>query len=271
MNHNRHTAAFRRLHDEGILILANAWNAGTARLIESLGALAIATTSAGVAWSHSYRDGDALPVPKLLATVEAIIDAIHVPLSIDIEAGYSDDPEKVAGLAARLAELGVAGINLEDGSGTPQAMCRKLEAIRRACAALGTDLFVNARTDVWLRNLAPAEQRVQEALARARLYRESGADGLFVPGIQDRPSIEALAGNIGMPLNVLARAALPDAAELERWGVRRLSAGSDLAQSAYQRVSTLARGFLRDGLSSPLSADVTPYGDLNALFAETSG
>jgi 2-methylisocitrate lyase-like PEP mutase family enzyme len=269
MDRSTHAAAFRRLHQDGILVLANAWDAGTARLIESLGAKAIATTSAGVAWSHGYADGDVLPVPRLLGTVAGILDAIRVPLTVDIEGGYSDVPQVVGGLVAQLANMGVAGINLEDGASPPQQLCAKIEAIKRACTANGTDVFVNARTDVYLRGLVPSGHRVEETLGRASLYRAAGADGLFVPGIADRNDIAAVAADAQLPLNVLARASLPIATELQTWGVRRLSAGSDIAESAYKRIAALAAEFLRDGLSVPLSADAMPYSELNALFAQT--
>lgn len=268
MDRSRHFAAFRQMHQEGILVLANAWDAGTARLIESLGARAIATTSAGVAWSNGYPDGDLLPIPQLLSTVSGILHVIRAPLTVDIEGGYSDDPKTVAELVARLAGMGVAGINLEDGGAAPRQLCAKIEAIKHACAQHGTDLFINARTDVYLRGLAPPEERVEETLERANLYRSAGADGLFVPGIADRADITAVAAGISMPLNVLARGHLPDATELQSWGVRRLSAGSDIAESVYRRVAGLARDFLRDGLSAPLSADAMPYSELNALFAQ---
>ena len=258
---------FRELHQRGLLRLANCWDAGTARLIESLGAPAIATTSAGVAWSNGYPDGDALPVPRLLDGVSAILRVIRVPLTVDIEGGYSDAPHEVGGLAARLAGLGVAGINLEDGAGEPSLLCAKIEAIRAACTQAGHDLFVNARTDVYLRGMGSASERAQLTLARAHDYAAAGADGLFVPGMVQRADVETVVAGTALPLNLLARAALPDAAELEAWGVRRLSAGCDLTQSAYRRVSILAADFLRDGLSAPLAADAMPYPEINALFA----
>ncbi|GAB3385169.1 isocitrate lyase/PEP mutase family protein [Lysobacter fragariae] len=264
------TTSFRQLHDEGILLLPNAWDAGTARLVESLGAKAIATTSAGVAWANGYADGDQLPVPRLMETVSAIINAIRVPLTIDIEGGYSDDPQIVAGLVTRLAGMGVCGINLEDGRKPPELLCAKIDAIRRACAHESVDVFINARTDVYLQALVAAEERVDETLRRARAYREAGADGLFVPGASAQAAVIEIVAGAGLPLNLLARAALPDAQELQRWGVRRLSAGADLAESAYQRIADLARGFLQDGLSAPLSANAMPYPDLNALFARPS-
>lgn len=269
MERNEQAARFRRLHDDGLLVLANAWDAGTARLIESLGAPAVATTSAGVAWAQGFPDGDRLPVPRLVATVEAILAAVRAPLTVDVEGGYSDDPAAVGELVARLAGMGVAGINLEDGGAAPALLCAKIGAIRRACAARGLDVFVNARTDVYLRGLVPAEQRVQETLARAAQYREADADGLFVPGLADQDGIIAIADAARMPLNLLARAALPAADDLRDWGVRRLSAGSDIAQSVHRRTATLAAEFLRTGLSAPLSADAMPYGELNALFARS--
>ena len=260
-------ARFRQLHQHGLLRLANAWDAGTARLIESLGAPAIATTSAGVAWANGYPDGDALPVARVLDAVAAIARVVRVPLTIDIEGGYSESPEAVGDLAARLAGMGVAGINLEDGSAAPSLLCAKIEAIRRACARDGVDLFVNARTDVYLRRLGEAAERPALTLARAADYAAAGADGLFVPGLDDHAGVQQIVAGTALPLNLLVRSALPDARALETWGVRRLSAGSDLAESAYRRVATLAADFLRDGLSAPLSADAMPYPELNALFA----
>lgn len=141
---------FRRLHGEGLLVLANAWDAGSARLIESLGAKALATTSAAVAWSHGYADGDFLPVPLLVATVADMARVISVPLTVDMEGGYSSDPAAVEEAVARVIGAGAVGINIEDGAGAPDLLCAKIERARRAGSRLGIDLFVNARTDVYL-------------------------------------------------------------------------------------------------------------------------
>ncbi|WP_046656415.1 isocitrate lyase/PEP mutase family protein [Lysobacter capsici] len=257
---------FHALHHDGLLLLANAWDAGSARMIESLGAKAMATTSAGVAWSHGYPDGDLLPVRRLVATVADIVRAIQIPLTVDAEGGYSDDPAAVAETVSGLIDVGAVGINLEDGGQDPDLLCAKIEHIKRASARLGIALYLNARTDVYLRGLAPPEQRVEVTLARAARYRAAGADGLFVPGLTDEAQTRAIASEAGLPLNLLARPALPSAEVLQTWGVRRLSAGSDIAQSMYTRMSALASGFLRDGDSRPLGADATPYSQLNALF-----
>ncbi len=260
-------AAFRRLHQgPDILLLANAWDAGSARLIESLGAKAIATTSAGVAWALGYPDGDALPQAALRGAVAAIARVIAVPLTVDIEGGYAAEPAAVGESVAAVVEAGAVGINIEDGAGSPDLLCAKIAVARQAAARLGVDLFVNARIDVYLRQLAPEAARVAESLARARRYRDAGADGIFVPGVTAPDEIRALAA-IDRPLNVMARPTLAPAAELAKLGVRRLSAGSAIAQSAMARTAALAEGFLRDGRSDAVSEGAMPYPALNALFA----
>ncbi|MBF6024755.1 isocitrate lyase/PEP mutase family protein [Lysobacter niastensis] len=258
--------SFRRLHQDGILLLANAWDAGTARLIESLGAKAIATTSAGVAWSHGYGDGDHLPVTRLAATVADILRVIRVPLTVDVEGGYSDDPATVADTVARLADAGVAGINLEDGASPPDLLCAKIEHIKRACARAGTNVFINARTDIYLRALAAPGARVEPTLSRAARYRDAGADGLFVPGLADRDEIAAVTAQAGLPLNLLLRPQLPDIDALASLGVRRLSAGSDLAEFGYGQTRHLAETFLRSGRLDAGATTAMDYGALNKLF-----
>ena len=190
-----HAVAFRTLHAQGVLRLANAWDAGSARLIESLGAPAIATTSAGVAWARGYVDGDALPMQCLLDTAKDIARVIRVPLTVDMESGYSDDPAVVADNVVRAAETGAVGINIEDGSGPPDALCAKLSRIRDALASRGLDVYINARTDVYLRALAPPDARVAMVLERAARYREAGADGLFVPGVTQADAIGQIASS----------------------------------------------------------------------------
>lgn len=260
---------FRQLHAGGLLVLPNAWDAGSARLVESLGAKAIATTSAAVAWSHGYPDGDALPVPLLLATVKAIVRAVRIPVSVDSEGGYSDAPDAVGDTIGAIVDAGGVGINIEDGGDPPDRLCAKIERAKAAALKRGVDLFVNARTDVYLRGLVPAERRVDESLARAARYRGAGADGIFVPGLLERGEIERIAAGAGLPLNVLAWPGLPPAAELEALGVRRLSAGSGIAQVVLAHTSALAADFLRTGASEPLAAGAIPYADLNRLMMRT--
>jgi 2-methylisocitrate lyase-like PEP mutase family enzyme len=261
-----HARLFRHLHDSGLLLLPNAWDAGSARLIESVGAKAIATSSAAVAWSHGYPDGDRLPVSLLAATASAITRVVRVPLSVDVEGGYSSDPAAVGEAVARVLDAGAVGINLEDGTAAPDLLCAKIEAAKGAAARLGVDLFVNARADVYLRGLVPADRRVAESLARGERYRAAGADGLFVPGVSAAAEIRALAAGTRLPLNVLVWGGLPPAAELATLGVRRLSAGSSICQVVFGRVASLATDFLATGASTPLMDRSLAYADLNALF-----
>lgn len=258
--------AFHDLHRSGLLILPNVADAGGATLMRSLGAKAIATTSAGVAWALGYPDGDALPARRLIGAVEDVVRrASDLPVSVDIEGGFSDDPAKVAGLAGAMFAAGASGINIEDGSGLPAELAAKIAAIRKA---VGPDLFINARCDLWLRGIGEADDRLAEAKRRATLYAEAGADGFFAPGLAETGTIGALVEAVDQPINLLAVPGLPDADVLQALGVRRLSAGSGLAQASWGLTARLARAFLATGKSAPLGDGAMVYGDINALMTE---
>ncbi len=260
---------FEALHrGDTPLILCNVWDGGSARLMRSLGAKAIATTSAGLAWALGIADGNRLPADLLLQAAAIIVRAApDLPVSIDMEAGYSDDPSMVADLARQIVAAGVVGVNIEDGAGSPDLMATKIAAIR---AAVGPDLFINARTDIYLRGLAPAGERAAEAVRRAALYTGAGASGLFPAGVTDPHEIKYIADHIHVPLNVMARPGLLPAADLAALGVRRLSAGSALPEQLWGRVAAVGAAFLRDGISDPICADPLPYGQINALMAGVS-
>src|SRR5579859_7429741 len=212
MTMSDHAKQFRALHQGPTpLILANAWDAGSARLIESLGAKAIATTSAGVDWTLGYPDGNLLPVAKLAEVVAQMARVIDIPLTVDFEAGYSDDPAEVAENIKPLLDAGAVGINLEDGGDPPSLLAAKIERLKQIASARGVDLFINARTDVYLRGLVPEEKRVSESLARAKTYQAAGADGLFVPAATQEAAIREIAAGAALPLNVLVRPGLAPA------------------------------------------------------------
>src|ERR1700733_281017 len=246
---------FRALHEgPGLLMLPNAWDAGSARLIESLGATAIAHPNA-------------LPGDQLIAATRDIVRAIRVPLSVDIEAGYSDDPRAVARLVVSILNLGAVGINIEDGVDSPDVLCKKVDAVHESAAQSGIDLFINARTDVYLRGMATGAAAVEEVIDRAARYRAAGCDGLFVPGVSDGDAMSAIAAAIKpMPLNIMAMPGLPSIEALQKYGVRRVSAGSAIAQAAAHCTHRLAAGFLA-GASSEMFGAVEEYGTLNKLFA----
>jgi 2-methylisocitrate lyase-like PEP mutase family enzyme len=258
-------ATFRQLHQNTTpLRLANAWDAGSARLIESVGAPAIATTSAGVAWAHGYPDGDQLPLHLMLAALASIARVVDVPISVDMEGGFASEPAGVGEAVAEVIDAGGVGINIEDGDSSPELLCAKIERAKDAGERRGVRLFVNARADVYLRGLGPAEGRLAETIARGE--REAGADGFFAPGVVEAAEIRAIAQAVKLPLNVLAQPRLPPAAELAALGVSRLSAGSGVTQAVYGRARERIAAFLRDGASDPLRADSMPYAEINALM-----
>ena len=261
--------AFRELHGPGrMLVLPNAWDAGSARLIESCGAQAIATTSSGVAWACGHPDGDAIPPDVLIDAVARIRRVLTVPLTVDAEGGYSSEPARVGETIEGLIDAGAVGVNLEDGSvHPPDLLCAKIAAAKKAAARARVDLFVNARTDVFLRGLVAPERRVVETLARARQYRDAGADGLFVPGVSDPDPIAELVAGTELPLNVMLVPKLPSLAALAKLGVRRVSAGAAIAQAVHGLTRKLAHQLIADEGYAAAFEGAAAYGELNALFA----
>lgn len=257
---------FRDLHHAGsLLVLPNAWDAGSAAAIQHAGAPAVATTSAGVAWACGWPDGDQLPADELLASVKRMAAVLRVPLSADIEEGCSNDPGEVGRFVSALVDAGVSGINIEDAGRDPAELAAKIRAIRAALQ--GRDLYINARTDIYLRGIAAGDEAVGEVVRRAGLFHEAGADGLFAPGIANVDEIRHVAGSIGgMPLNVMLVPGLPAHAALYEAGARRLSAGIALALDAYAGAAKGAAAFMAKAEPEALS-----YPLLNALLKRSGG
>jgi len=251
----------RELHrGSELLVLPNAWDPASAAVIQHAGAPAVATTSAGVAWSCGWPDGDQLPAGEMIGAVRRILRVVELPLSVDIEEGCSDDPVEVGRLVATLVDAGVAGINIEDGSKSPDLLVAKLKAIRGTLG--GRDLFINSRTDVYLRGMATGDAAVEEVIRRAKLYIDAGIDGMFVPGVSAVDEIRRLAGAIApVPLNVMLVPGLPSREELHAAGARRLSAGIALSLEAYAATARAAAEFM--GKQAP---DAVSYPTLNALL-----
>ena len=259
---------FHSLHrQKDILILPNAWDAGSAKVIEDAGAKAIATSSAGVAWALGYPDGDTLP-PKMLADLAAnITDVIRIPLSVDFEAAYTKNPAKVAENLKPIIDAGAVGINIEDGEGTPELLAKKIEKARNTAESVGVNLFINARTDVYLQEIGSPESRVGETIDRAARYRDAGADGIFVPGLCETSAIKAIVSEVKIPVNVMAYPGLPSAKELKKLGVHRLSSGTGIPQTIWRHAAELAKGFLATGDSKAMFKNSMAYSKLQELFA----
>jgi len=258
---------FRALHaGPDMLILPNAWDAGSARVIESAGAKAIATSSAAVAWAHGYPDGQFLPFESLLSTLQEMVRVVRVPVSADIESGYASTAAEIGKRIARVVAAGVVGVNIEDGTSPPDLLCAKIERAKTAAAHEGVELWVNARADVYIRKLVDGGAAFDETVRRAALYREAGADSIFVPALVDGDTIARLVPLVGLPFNALAWSGLPDAGRLRDIGVRRLSAGGGMARAAYDRAFVFAKAFLKEGKVEALTNPPATVPNLNELM-----
>ncbi|WP_232078256.1 isocitrate lyase/phosphoenolpyruvate mutase family protein [Burkholderia sp. THE68] len=243
-------------------------DAGSARIFEAQGAKAIATTSAGVLWALGYPDGNLAPA-RLQAEVAATITrVIRVPLSIDFEAGYSDDPKKVAENIKPILDAGVVGINIEDGQDAPSVLAAKIEAVRAAAEKAGIALWINARCDVYLQQLVDEPKRADESIKRAELYGKAGASSIFLPALNDANDIRTVVKGSPIPTALMAWAGLADSAELQKLGVVRLSSGSGITQVIWNHAARLARAFVEKGESGPMAVDYMAHSELQGLFAE---
>jgi 2-methylisocitrate lyase-like PEP mutase family enzyme len=258
-------AKFHDLHKE-LLLLPNAWDAGSARVTQDLGAKAIATSSAAVAWSQGYADGHHFPPERLAITIADIARVVSVPITCDAEGGYSDDPKQAAENILAVINAGAVGINLEDGKQPHELHLKKIEAIRNAAEKAGVDLFINARTDVYLKQLVPAEQAAAETLRRATAIKAAGASGLFVPGIVKADDIRAIVEGQSLPLNIMARPGLPKLDELKKLGVKRMSAATSPYTIAMAALIDSTKEYLETGDAEALWARRGTPPDYNKLF-----
>jgi 2-methylisocitrate lyase-like PEP mutase family enzyme len=268
MDQKARAEAFARLHHGAeILVLPNCWDAASAAILADAGARAVATSSAAVAWAHGYADGDKLPRARLIATIEAAVRAAgETPLTADIEGGYTDDLAELAETIRAVIEAGAVGINLEDGRRPADLHARKVEAARKAADATGVPLFINARTDVYLRRLSEGHAAYTDVVQRAAGYRDAGADGIFVPGAKDEDLIGRLTDAIALPVNIMLLPGLAPAERLQALGVRRLSSATAPFRAAYAPLAGAVGEFLRTGESAAFAAGAEGLGNLNERF-----
>lgn len=259
----------RKLHHaDAPLVLANAWDPITAAIVAAQGASAIATTSGGVSWAHGRADGQQLDGQQAVEAVRAIVAAVAIPVSADIEAGYGRAPDEVAATVGAVIDAGAAGINLEDAPGDdgplldPFEQAQRIRAARDSGVERGVEIVINARTDVFLAGGCP--DALGEALARAEQYAEAGADCLFAPALTDFATIAALVADCPLPVNIMVGPGAPTVAQLAEVGVRRISVGTAIAQAAYDAVRRAADELLTRGTYTSLGSELS-YGDLNAL------
>ena len=258
-----------------ILILPNAWDAGSARIFEVVGFPAIATTSGGVAVSLGYPDGEAVPRSEMIDATHRIARAVEVPVTADIEAGYGRTSNELAETIKEVIETGAVGVNLEDslprGSRKPlreiSEQVERLRIAREVAKAVGLNLVINARTDVYLHRVGNEAERLDQAIRRCNAWRAAGADCLFVPGVADRKTIGTLVTALDGPLNVMIWESTPAPKVLEKLGVRRASTASGPARAAMTVTRKIADQLLKTGSYAGFTRDVMTHIEANQLMA----
>jgi 2-methylisocitrate lyase-like PEP mutase family enzyme len=260
----------RRLHHgPDILVLPNAWDCASARIFYQAGFPAIATTSAGLANSLGYRDGQRIHREEMLAAVKRIAACVDVPVTADLEAGYEDIAKTTAGLV----DSGAVGLNLEDMdyAGTKGLVeigrqVQRIAAVRRIGDGLGVKLVINARTDVYLAQIGDLESRFGRTCDRARAYIEAGADCVFIPGVSDEELIGRLVQALKFPINILAVAGTPPVERLKELGVARVSVGSGIMRATMGLTREIAQELKTRGTYNKMVEGTIPYAEANQLF-----
>jgi 2-methylisocitrate lyase-like PEP mutase family enzyme len=261
-------------HGPRILALPNAWDVVSARILEEVGHPAIATSSAAVAFSLGYPDGQRISRREMLDAVARITRAVRVPVTADLESGYGKTPEEIADFTKAMVASGAVGLNFEDVTGDDESthvalglQVQKIRAIRETAAAWDVPVVINARTDVYLMPIGPETTRFERTVERLHAYRDAGADCLFVPGLCDREIIAKLVKALDAPLNILASAGCPSLDELEKMGVARVSAGSSAMRAAMGAFQRVAKDWLAHESYDSLHQVTVPYAELNQMMA----
>lgn len=265
---NPHVAAFRQLHESGCFVIPNPWDLGSARLLESLGFPALATTSSGFAWTRGRPDNH-VTLDEALAHFADLAANARVPINADFEGGFATEPERVAGNVARAAATGVAGLSIEDSTGDPERplydFALAVDRVRAARAALdrtGTGVMLIGRSEGFI----TGRPDLAETIRRLTAYAEAGAECLYAPGIRARDDIAAVVKAVHpRPVNVLVGAGFTTVAELAALGVRRISVGGALARAAWGGFLAAAREIAERGSFTALERAV-PFAELESAF-----
>jgi 2-methylisocitrate lyase-like PEP mutase family enzyme len=246
------TTQFRDLHAKPEpLIVGNAWNAQSAKVMQAAGFKAIATSSAAVAETLGYADGENMPFDDYLFVVKRIRESVTIPFSVDLETGYADSVAGIVDNIEQLFDEGVSGFNIEDSTlhagkraiANAEEFSEKIGAIVSKLRARDIDMFVNLRCDPFLLNMPDARD---EAIRRILIYEKTGIDGIFLPCIMDIADIRAAVGATRLPVNVMSMPGLPAFSLLEQAGVKRISLGPFANISLYKKLESMASGIVKD-------------------------
>jgi len=273
---------FLKYHkDNEILILLNSWDAGSSKLIEAIGYKAIATTSMGVAASLGYPDCQIIKLPEMVGAITGIVNAVNVPVTCDIEAGYGKNLNEIIESLKKIIATGIVGINIEDSIDLKPELvdemefCERLSAIRSLSDSLGFHLVINARTDSFFTSKGSQQQKLSESIRRGNKYREAGADCIFVQPVWEKGMISTLVKEINAPVNILCNPANssglpPSVSELQDLGVARLSIGSGLMKATLALIKKVADELSGNGTYITLS-DSLKLPDAAAAYKMATG
>lgn len=278
MSSEKKASMLLELHHAAVpVVLVNAWDAASARIVEEAGFPAIASTSAGVANALGYPDGQKVPWDEMLDRIAEIASAVQAPVTADIESGFSDDEQALGRAITDVIKAGAVGVNLEDlvpsgdrhGSLFSVAdQVKRIKAARAAGEKLGIHLVINARTDAFWQTGAEPSAAMTNTLERGRAYLDAGADCIFIPGMRDPKKIQMVVDAWKAPVNILAGPGVPSLAELGRLGVKRVSFGSGPMRAAMGALRKIAQEALASGTYAAMSELAIPYEDINGLFEE---
>ncbi|MEG1641705.1 MAG: isocitrate lyase/phosphoenolpyruvate mutase family protein [Synergistaceae bacterium] len=263
---------FNDMHKQkGIIILPNAWDTGSAVIFEKEGFQAVATTSAGVAYSLGYPDGEYIKIDDLILTTKQIAKRIDIPLSIDFESGYSDDIKEIKENAKKLIKAGACGFNIEDGKkdgtlDTTEHMIEKINALKELKKELDINFVINARTCTYWLNIGNEKEKLKTATQRGNIFAKAGADCVFVPGAMDKETVTQLTQNINSPLNIILNPTYHYIKEMETIGVKRISVGSGMARLIQNNTIETAKKLKENNVDDILSHKLT-YAKANEYFA----
>lgn len=254
-------------HNGGLLILPNIWNPLGAILLEDLGYKAVATASASIALSNGYQDGEKIPFDDLLLILEKIVKSVNIPVTADVESGYAKNNIELKENIKKLVDTGIAGINFEDSKHdeqklfTKEEQSEKINLIKKTASAMGSSLFINARTDVFIKetNLSN-EEKVAEAAGRGKAYKDAGADCFYPIFIKEKESIVTIMNEVSLPVNILMVPGIPDFSTLKEIGLARISLGPGLLKKAINSIKDIAQKLLNhDGMeeitTNPITTD----------------
>ena len=266
---------FRKLHLQGdILVIANAWDAGSARIFEQAGFPALGTTSGGIAYSLGLPDGQKIARDDMLQAITRIAHRVNIPVTADIEAGYADKPSDLADTIIRLVSTGAVGLNLEDSTKNPQnplydlkTQVERITTVRKIADLVGIPLVINARCDVLLLGKGDKNTNIKETIRRGIEYRKAGADCFFPVGATDAETISELVKGLGYPVNILANPNVPPIPELKRLGVRRVSVGSGPARATLGLIQRIAHELRETGTYKSILEGAPSHNDANMLLS----